>query len=180
MTGQLDDVSDEVGAGWHPLIAQLHIDLLALDSDYRVSQVKEKFGELRVYFGQRRNPRDRSTDRRGHRCVPDNLRHVRPARCAPHRRRMGARHPLRQMLMPMPHQLRDLYPWEARTGCPSRKAKPGERCKTLRPLHIGPWTARELRMVGSPTTAHRSRYRLWCYLWGRDTCTRGATPTIIR
>lgn len=50
MTGQLDDVSDEVGAGWLPLIAQLHIDLLALDPDYRVSQVKEKFGELRVYL----------------------------------------------------------------------------------------------------------------------------------
>lgn len=80
----------------------------------------------------------------------------------------------------MPHQFRDLYPWEARTGCPSCKAKPGERCKTLRPLHIGPWTARELRMVGTPTTAHRSRYRLWCYLWSRDTCTRGAVPTIIR
>jgi hypothetical protein len=50
VTGQLDDVSDEVGVGWHPLIARLHTDLLALDPDYRVSQIKEKFGELRVYL----------------------------------------------------------------------------------------------------------------------------------
>lgn len=51
MTGQLDDVSDEVGAGWHPLIAQLHTELLALDPDYQLSQqVKGKFGQLRVYL----------------------------------------------------------------------------------------------------------------------------------
>ena len=50
MTGQLDEVSDEVGAGWHPLVAQLHVDLLALDPDYRVAQVKEKCGQLRVYL----------------------------------------------------------------------------------------------------------------------------------
>jgi hypothetical protein len=56
VTGQLDDVSDEVGAGWHPLIAQLHTDLLALDPDYRVSQVKEKYGELRVYLTSEETP----------------------------------------------------------------------------------------------------------------------------
>lgn len=36
-------------AGWYPLIARLHAELLALDADYVVHQVKEKFGALRFY-----------------------------------------------------------------------------------------------------------------------------------
>ncbi len=40
------------GEGWWPLIAELDRDLRALDPDYKVSQVKEKFGTLRFYtFG---------------------------------------------------------------------------------------------------------------------------------
>lgn len=77
----------------------------------------------------------------------------------------------------MAAQLRDLLPWEARTGCPTCKAKPGKRCVTTRPLHMPPWTARELRQVGTPTSAHKARYRLWCMLWGRDLCTVGAVPS---
>lgn len=69
----------------------------------------------------------------------------------------------------MPHQPRDLYPWEARTGCSTCKAKPGARCVTTRPLHMPPWRPSELAYVGTPTTAHKARYQLWCYLWGRDT-----------
>lgn len=38
-----------VYAGWQPIIEQLHADLLALDPDYTVEQIKEKFGGLRYY-----------------------------------------------------------------------------------------------------------------------------------
>lgn len=38
-----------VGPGWFPLLEQLDRDLAALDSDYRLLQVKEKFAALRVY-----------------------------------------------------------------------------------------------------------------------------------
>lgn len=34
---------------WLPVIEKLHKDLLAIDPDYRVAQVKEKFGRLRYY-----------------------------------------------------------------------------------------------------------------------------------
>lgn len=37
------------GPGWYPLITTLHADLVALDPDYVVYQVKEKFGTLRYY-----------------------------------------------------------------------------------------------------------------------------------
>lgn len=35
------------GPGWYPLIAQVHLELCALDIDYEVSQVEQKFGSLR-------------------------------------------------------------------------------------------------------------------------------------
>lgn len=35
--------------GWHILIRMLHNRLLGIDPDYRVTQVKEKFGGLRYY-----------------------------------------------------------------------------------------------------------------------------------
>lgn len=37
-------------AGWWPLIEKMHNELIALDPDYRIYQVKEKFGGLRLYF----------------------------------------------------------------------------------------------------------------------------------
>ena len=37
------------GAGWYPLLIELHADLVTLDHDYVVEQVKEKFGALRFY-----------------------------------------------------------------------------------------------------------------------------------
>lgn len=67
-----------------------------------------------------------------------------------------------------PRLPRLLYPWELHCGCPKCKVKPGERCVTTRPLHLGPWTERDLRYVGTPTTAHQARYKLWCYLWCRE------------
>jgi hypothetical protein len=41
---------DHVGDGWQPLIEKLHIDLLNIDPNYEVLQIKEKFGGLRYYI----------------------------------------------------------------------------------------------------------------------------------
>lgn len=45
-TWQSVDVRD----AWLPIITKLNKDLLKVDPDYRVFQVKEKFGGLRYYF----------------------------------------------------------------------------------------------------------------------------------
>lgn len=42
-------------AGWYPIIVELDRDLAALDPDYELNQVKEKFGGLRFY-AHSRNP----------------------------------------------------------------------------------------------------------------------------
>lgn len=47
---QIPDWVDRVGSGWHPILSQLHTDARALDHNYSVDQIKEKFGELRVYL----------------------------------------------------------------------------------------------------------------------------------
>lgn len=39
-----------VGEGWFPIVEELHNVLVRIDPDYRVDQVKEKFGGLRYYF----------------------------------------------------------------------------------------------------------------------------------
>lgn len=39
-----------VSEGWWPLIASLNESLAAIDPDYKVMQVKEKFGTLRYYI----------------------------------------------------------------------------------------------------------------------------------
>lgn len=41
---------NDVGAGWRPLIRGLDANLRDLDPDYRIGQVKEKFGGLRYYI----------------------------------------------------------------------------------------------------------------------------------
>lgn len=41
--------SIDCGKGWYPLLVQTHKRLLAIDPDYEVHQVKEKFGGLRYY-----------------------------------------------------------------------------------------------------------------------------------
>lgn len=38
-------------SGWLPLLAELHAVLEKSDPNYEVHQIKEKFGELRVYLG---------------------------------------------------------------------------------------------------------------------------------
>ena len=40
----------QVGPGWEPLVDELHAQVLAIDPDVVVDQVKEKFGGLRYYF----------------------------------------------------------------------------------------------------------------------------------
>lgn len=44
-----DSCWSNVGDGWLPLVAKLHIELLKIDPKYSVLQVKEKFGTLRFY-----------------------------------------------------------------------------------------------------------------------------------
>lgn len=53
---QIPDWMDHVGPGWHPILTQLHADVVALDPDYRVAQVKEKFGGLRAYLVHASHP----------------------------------------------------------------------------------------------------------------------------
>lgn len=36
--------------GWWPLIVKMHQEMAAIDPDYRIYQIKEKFGGLRFYF----------------------------------------------------------------------------------------------------------------------------------
>lgn len=43
-------ISSGVGKGWWPLIQEVHEKLLAIDPNYKVDQVKEKFGGLRYYW----------------------------------------------------------------------------------------------------------------------------------
>lgn len=38
------------GPGWFRILAQLNVKLSMLDPDYRIFQVKEKFGTLRFYY----------------------------------------------------------------------------------------------------------------------------------
>ena len=40
----------DCGEGWRPIIVQLDRDIAAIESDYEVHQIKEKFGELRFYY----------------------------------------------------------------------------------------------------------------------------------
>ncbi len=39
-----------VGPGWHALLLRLHEQLLILEPGYRVDDLKEKFGTVRVYL----------------------------------------------------------------------------------------------------------------------------------
>ena len=50
MSDQIDKWKDDVGPGWLPLIEVLDRQLRRFDPDYRIEQVKEKFGGLRYYI----------------------------------------------------------------------------------------------------------------------------------
>jgi hypothetical protein len=47
---QIPEHLEDVGPGWHPILTRLHGQLSAVAPGYRVEQVKEKFGGLRVYL----------------------------------------------------------------------------------------------------------------------------------
>lgn len=36
--------------GWYELIAKCHLELVKMDPDYQIAQIKEKWGTLRYYF----------------------------------------------------------------------------------------------------------------------------------
>lgn len=40
----------ECGQGWYPIIIACHKELVAIDPDYEIVQIKEKFGGLRYYY----------------------------------------------------------------------------------------------------------------------------------
>lgn len=42
--------SIDCGFGWGDILMKCHAELLAIDPDYEVCQIKEKFGMLRYYF----------------------------------------------------------------------------------------------------------------------------------
>lgn len=44
-----------VGEGWQPLVETLNKKLLALDPNYEILQIKEKFGGLRYYIAESDN-----------------------------------------------------------------------------------------------------------------------------
>lgn len=49
------------------------------------------------------------------------------------------------------------------------RVRPGQRCVTLDTRYPIGSRGHEL-MLGSPTTAHKARYQLWCWLWCRTAC----------
>lgn len=67
--------SGPVGEGWMPIVLEAHEKFLALDPNYSIAQIKEKFGELRYYFDRSTNaemrPRVRVTPQES--CALSNL-----------------------------------------------------------------------------------------------------------
>lgn len=55
MTQNDHDFEGDVGKGWLPIVTTLHEQLLRLDPEYQIHQVKEKFGGLRYYYGASEN-----------------------------------------------------------------------------------------------------------------------------
>jgi len=46
--------------GWHRLIETLHIAIVQIDPDYKIQQIKEKFGGLRYYCAYKKDTVTRS------------------------------------------------------------------------------------------------------------------------
>ena len=46
----LDHFLNEVPKGWHHLVKDTHNKILEIDPEYRIRQIKEKFGTLRYYY----------------------------------------------------------------------------------------------------------------------------------
>lgn len=45
-----DGAHSEIGEGWYGLIDRMHEGLCAIDRNYRICQIKEKWGTLRVHL----------------------------------------------------------------------------------------------------------------------------------
>jgi hypothetical protein len=52
------EVADEVGNGWRPLVIELHHDLMDLDPDYRLYDIRERLGGLAVIARYHHDARD--------------------------------------------------------------------------------------------------------------------------
>jgi hypothetical protein len=48
---QIPEYLDHVGPGWHGILMRTHAELVAVLPNYQVSQIKEKYGSLRVDLG---------------------------------------------------------------------------------------------------------------------------------
>lgn len=46
----VEEWENDIGPGWRPLVRELDTKLREIDPDYKILQVKEKFGGLRYYF----------------------------------------------------------------------------------------------------------------------------------
>lgn len=56
-------------------------------------------------------------------------------------------------------------------GCPTCRVRPRQRCRTMRTRYPHGYVFGDgVAALGRPTAAHRARYELWCYLWGRAVC----------
>jgi hypothetical protein len=55
-----DMLRDPVGAGWAPLVAEAHARMSAIDPGYRIADLKQKLGRLRIvpYTAPGRSPAD--------------------------------------------------------------------------------------------------------------------------
>lgn len=60
MVAQAPDFRYAVGEGWWPLLDRLHERLGAIDPDYRLSGVGEKWGGLRIRLVERAGPDGRA------------------------------------------------------------------------------------------------------------------------
>lgn len=47
---QIPEYLDFVGPGWHGILMRTHAELLAVQPNYQVRQIKEKWGSLRLYL----------------------------------------------------------------------------------------------------------------------------------
>ena len=52
------EVADEVGNGWRPLVLELHRDLLDIDPEYRLYDIRERLGGLAVIARYHQDARD--------------------------------------------------------------------------------------------------------------------------
>jgi hypothetical protein len=57
---QLPDRLHAVGPGWHPLLLQLHEQLVAREPDYRIADLKEKLGGVRIHLAAALQPEVRA------------------------------------------------------------------------------------------------------------------------